>query len=277
MTGFFSWRLKFLFVLLSVALVSEPIDVVIPCHPKDFPILEECVRGIRENGKDVRRIIVVTEQVNQRELRKIIRLFGVEIFPEEAYPFNIEKVGLEVGCHDNRGWFFQQLLKIYAFSMISGLTDHILLLDADTVFLNPCEFVTEDGKTLFTPSKRRHNPYFLHAERLVPSFQENSYGLSGICNFMVFRRDVIAKLMREVEVYHKKPFWKAFLHEVEPDWRHWVGASEYEIYFNYFLANYPQEYSLQTLKWDESLKHIRSLQQYKEAGYHFVTCHHWQR
>ena len=277
MTGLFSWKFNFFFFLISAFLFSEAIDVVIPCHPKDFPILSECVRGIRKNGKDINRVIVITKNIDRVEVKALAKSLDIELFSEKMFPFNIQKVGIELGCKANRGWFFQQLLKIYAFSVIPDLSSHVLLLDADTVFLNPCKFLTDDGKTLFTTSSQHHDPYFLHAKKLVPTFQENSDRFSGICNFMLIRRDVIERLVNEVEEYHGEPFWKAFLHVVDPEWKHWVGASEYEIYFNYFLANYPSDYSIQELKWSEGLHNIKSLKKHKKDGYHFVTCHHWQR
>ena len=276
MTRLFHRCIRILF-FVGVFLSAAEIDVVIPCHPKDFSILPLCVRGIRENGKDIRRIIVVTKDVRNKEVIKMARKYGAELFNESLYPFNLIQVGEEVGCKSNRGWFFQQLLKIYAFQVIPGLADHLLLLDADTVFLNKTGFIDESGKTLFCPSRQHHDPYFIHAQKLVPGFKENCYGLSGICNFMIIRRDVIKELLSDVELYHQKPFWKAFLHEVEPAWRHWVGASEFEIYFNYFLDHHPDEYAIQELKWDETLKNIQSLNQYQRDGYNFVTCHHWQR
>ena len=37
------------------------IDVVIPAHKKDVDTLDLCIDGIRNNVKDVRRIIVVSK------------------------------------------------------------------------------------------------------------------------------------------------------------------------------------------------------------------------
>ena len=71
MTRLFHRCIRILF-FVGVFLSAAEIDVVIPCHPKDFSILPLCVRGIRENGKDIRRIIVVTKDVRNKEVIKMI-------------------------------------------------------------------------------------------------------------------------------------------------------------------------------------------------------------
>ncbi len=69
------------------AFSSEPIDVVIPCCEKDMETLEECIEGIRTNGKNIRRIIVVSD----KPLTK-----NAEWFDEKDYPFSKEQLALEI-------------------------------------------------------------------------------------------------------------------------------------------------------------------------------------
>ena len=48
-------------------LKAAPIDVVIPCHPKDLDTLELCIEGIRKYGQNIRRVIVVFIQKTDAE------------------------------------------------------------------------------------------------------------------------------------------------------------------------------------------------------------------
>ena len=41
---------------------QDPIDVVIPCHEKDTRTLELAIKGIIENGSNIRKVIVVSEK-----------------------------------------------------------------------------------------------------------------------------------------------------------------------------------------------------------------------
>lgn len=56
----------FLFSLFRVEavaypLTNAPIDVVIPCHPKDVPILDMCIDGIRKNGENIGKVYVISK------------------------------------------------------------------------------------------------------------------------------------------------------------------------------------------------------------------------
>ena len=40
----------------------EPIDVIIVCHPKDMLTLDLAINGIKENGNNIRRVIVISAE-----------------------------------------------------------------------------------------------------------------------------------------------------------------------------------------------------------------------
>ncbi len=218
---------------------AEVIDVVIPCCPREFPLLRECVRGIRDNGIDIGRIIVVTERASSCEIRRLTKKLDVEIFFEELLPFTLEEVGHRL---------YRQLLNLYLFRIIPDLTKHVLILNPNTIFFSPYRFVTEGGKTLFMSTGSDDGGWFFHAQRLIPHFRENPFGFSSIHNFMVFRRDVIEKLFCEVETFHRMPFWRAYIYSVDS---RYIFTSEWEIYFNYFLIRYPREFCWQTFLWED--------------------------
>src|SRR5690349_12611233 len=84
-----------LFILFSskihaFSFSNSPIDVVIPCVEEDLLSLDLCINGIRENGKNVRRIIVVS---------RIPLTDKAEWFNESNYPFSIGDVAAALGKH----------------------------------------------------------------------------------------------------------------------------------------------------------------------------------
>ena len=44
------------------AFSEDPIDVIIPCTDKDLETLDLCIQGIRKNGPNIRRVIIISDQ-----------------------------------------------------------------------------------------------------------------------------------------------------------------------------------------------------------------------
>lgn len=262
--------------LTEYALLDDWIDVVIVSHPKDKPTLDLCIEGIRENCASIRRVIVVSSEPLSDK---------AEWFDEANYPFSKEEVALEIGKGSkviaktffarNRslGWYYQQLLKLYAPSVIPDISTNVLIIDADTIFLNPVEFLNEKNGGLFGVSTvRPMEIYFDHAKRLVPDYVRMYPDHYSICHHMLFQKAILDDLFVKVEKYHKKPLWKAFCFCVDIQRG---GASEYEIYFSFALSHSNQP-ALRLLKWKNSSE-IRAIEKFRQEGYHFISFHTYLR
>jgi hypothetical protein len=257
--------------------ISEPIDVVIPSCEKDLDTLELCIEGVKKNCQNIRRIIVVSK----KKLSK-----SAEWFSEDSFPFNKNDVALHIfngdaerakvyaNSPDSRvGWYYQQLLKLYAPFVIPEISSNVLIVDSDTVFLRPVSFIDETtGGGLYNPSGEYHMPYFWHAKRLSGGTINRLYPeFSGISHHMLFQRDVLRNLFEEIESLHKITFWKAFCKAVDIGEIHTSGASEYEIYFNYVFSK-SKAVSIRILKW-ENVNSIDLINQCRNTGYHYVSSH----
>ena len=123
------------------------------------------------------------------------------------------------------------MLKLYSPFVIPNISSNILVIDADTVFMNPIEFLNEAHSGLFCIRyKNENNAYFKHAKRLLPGYERTSR-IYCFCHHMLFQKAILKDLFRTVEQYHGAPFWRAFCACVEP--HKCRGASEYEIYYNF--------------------------------------------
>lgn len=260
------------------AFIDEPIDVVIPAAPKDLSILNLCIQGIREYGENIRRIIVVSKE----------RLTDqAEWFDEGLYPFSYDDVARALAKEHPRlvdymmhreprtGWYFQQLLKIYAPLVIPAISSNVLILDADVIFLRPISFMNKAHAGLYNVATTFHEPYFPHAKRLLPDFRKVFPQYSGITHHMLFQRSVIEALLQEVEGHHHRPSWYAFCYHVAMDSLTFSGASEYEIYFNFVFAHTDQV-ALRPLKWKD-LERRSQIQESKEQGMDYVCLHSYAR
>lgn len=264
---------------ITYSFINEPIDVIIPTAAKDSATLDLCIEGIRKNCKNVRRIIVVSP-------KKITS--NAEWFDEANYPFSKYDVSLHLNGLDPQhatkylkdpksrlGWFYQQLLKLYAPYTIPGISSNVLIVDADTVFMQPTEFVNAEGGGNYGIGSEYHKPYFQHADRLLPGLRKLFPDKSGVCHHMLFQKTVLDDLFAHVEKIHQKEFWKAFCECVDPKYIKKSGASEYEIYFNFVLARTDQV-KIRPLKWKNSEK-LTNIAQDKVSGYDYVSYHEYLR
>lgn len=262
----------------------DPIDVVIPCGPNDRLIIDRCIDHVRAYVKNVNRIIVISpkkytnkaEWVNERDYP------FAELYLSKKSPFYPL-------IHHSTTWLFQQLLKLYAFEMIPNLSSNILVLDADTFFLQPIELINERGEPFFNVGVQCNEKYFNMGKKLIPQFQRVHAEYSGICNYMVFQRPVVEELLRTVRDLHNCEFYevlaKCYDPKYCPDWaqnlseeeRNACHFSEYELYFNYFLKNSDQGH-IRYLLWDDVPNcDKKSLKGYANKGYSHVSAHHWMR
>ena len=260
-------KCKFLFT-------NEPLDVVIPCVEKDLPILEHCIKGIKKNGINIRRIIVVSKH----------RLTNsAEWFPESNFEFSIEdvKAALTRGCSKreknlkNRvGWYYQQLLKLYAPLTIPNISSNVLIVDADLIFLKPTKFLNEKNGGMYALFTEHHKPYFIHANKLHPQIKR-IFNASGIAHHMVFQKPIIEYLFQEVEDLHKKPFWEIFCNLVACEDLIGAGASEYEIYFNYAFSQ-TKQVSIRPLKY-RAIRALKQINNSKKENFDYVGLHSYLR
>lgn len=267
----------FTFFSLNNSQARPFIDVVIPCVKGDLEILPFCIKGIRKNVKAANRIFVISKEKLTED---------AEWIPESNFPFSKEDVAMHLTTDENSrmkllekggraGWYLQQLLKLYAPFVIKGISENVLIVDADTVFLNPVTFLGNDGLGLYDFGNEKHSPYFSHMQRLLPTLKKVDPKKSGIVHHMLFQKKYLKKLFDKVEVLHHLPFWKAFCCQVAPQDLFFSGASEYEIYFNFLLSKKGSR-MIRPLK-HLNVSSIKNLEKYEKEGYHYVSCHYYLR
>lgn len=258
-------------------LTCDPIDVVLVTHPKDKGTLDMCIEGIRKNGENIGRVIVVSsEKLSDK----------AEWFNEANYPFSKKDVAFQIG-HENHekmenffrkghpvGWYYQQLLKLYAPFVIPHISQNVLIIDSDSVFVNRVKFLNEQNGGLYDANKRRATKghYCRHASRILPSYKRVHTKVNSVNHHMLFQKPILEDLFTEVENKHALPFWKAFCRCIDPKDK---GASEYEIYFN-FAFNHTNQVALRPLKRRAS-GYPRKLNGYKKAGYDMISFHSYMR
>lgn len=258
---------------------TEPIDVVIPCIRKDLPTLERCIEGIKKNGKNIRRIIVLSpEPLTQ----------SAEWFDENLFPFSKRDLAVEIFHGDERradeylrtpgsrmSWIFQQLLKFYTPFVIPDISSNVLILDADVIFLNATAFQNEQGGPRFIPAHEYERAYFEHAARLLPWIKRVNASHSGIAHHMLFQRPILEDLFSQIKLQHNTEPWKAICRCINPAELPRSCMSEYEIYFNFAFLRTHQA-TLNHAKWT-MVPNLHNILYYQRIGQAFVACPEWYR
>ncbi len=261
-------------------LTNEPIDVVLVTHPKDKEALELAISGIRTYGKNIGRVIVVSNEPLSE---------NAEWFDEKLYPFSKDDVALEIGRGDKEvadaffargghppGWYYQQLLKLYAAYVIPDISSNILVLDSDSVFINDVEFLNEqNGGLLCIHSKKATKGHYCkHAERMLPSYSPIYTDVNSVNHHMLFQKPILDDLFKEIEMSRNEPLWKVFCHEVDLS-RKYGSGSEYELYFN-FALNHTSQVGIRELKRRASAS-FDKIDFYKNEGFILLSFHSYMR
>lgn len=253
---------------------SEPIDVIIPCAEKDVLTLGLCIKAIKKYGKDVRRVIVISEKQLTDE---------AEWFDEKKFAFT--RLDLARAIFDTpdpalhfaenwpeyMNWIYQKFLRLYAAFTIPKLSQNILLLSADTIFLRKVNFLRKEKYGIFTSASGYHLQYFEHMNRLFPWLKRVHSQHSGCAHHILVQKPVLEDLLDTIEKEHKSLAWKAMCRAIDITELFNHPLSEYEIYFNFALMRSPK-FTIQNLKW-KNISTLAELESARAEGHAFVTCH----
>lgn len=236
-------------------------DIVITSCEKDKVILQKCIESIKKYIIGYRRIIVVSD-------RKLTDIENVEWFNEKQYPFTKKDL---YDCMYNvvpdslrrkRLGYINQLLKLYAHYVIPNLTENILIIDSDVVFIKGSTFFDikkdDNDDEIMIPLygynymyPKGWSIYQNHFKKLHPTF--NDFNKSGICHHVIYNRKIINELFNKIEKHHDRTFWKIYLElmDTRPGQIHSEPAN-CELYYNYITKFHPDKFMLRKIKWLES-------------------------
>ncbi len=243
-------------------------DACIPYHPKDEPLLEYTVESLHRNAVGLRNVYLISKE--EPEDLDVSYIW----IPESSFPFAWSDVATLIPSKERRvGWYYQQLLKLYANRTIPGILPKVLLWDSDMVLLRRMEFLDASGVLLLDyNTDQHHEPYFKHFEQLfegtVPVFHP---AVSGIQDHMLVDGECLEAMLTEIERRHGVPAWRRILELVDPASYDFSGFSEYETIFNYMLYHYKDRVRLR------KAQHFRgsSFQDLGRKDVDMLVLHSW--
>lgn len=126
------------------------------------------------------------------------------------------------------------------------MTPHYIIIDCDVIFTKKINMF-ENNKPYFTVGTEYHKPYFVHIKKIFPYLNKFN-NTSGISHHMIFNINILKDIFYQSENIHKEKFWITFLKSIEPN-NDDSCCSEYELYYNYVMHNYNNNYITRTLNW----------------------------
>jgi hypothetical protein len=252
-----------------------PIDVVIPAHPKDGPVLRHAVRGVLRHVVDLGRVFVVSGTPFRVGDDRVVWV------PEPTLPSlpSLDDVrgrwlAQRPETADRAAWVYQQLLKLGAASYIDGLSKAYLAMDADVIFMRPTWLAGDGARFPYTRATEYHQPYREAYRRLLGS--PPASGHSFVTHQMLFDRELVSELQREIEELHGIPWYWAFVDATSFD--HGAPISEWETYGHWMLDRHPEHMEMQQLSW----RNVATVpwpmgRAILGKDYHFVAAHHHAR
>jgi hypothetical protein len=270
----------FTFEKVNYTFSRDPIDVIIPCHEKDTPALNRAIAHIRQNVKNLRRVIVISA----KHLTD-----NAEWADEKLFPFTKESIIHEIFQNQENaerylrtnngrtGWIYQQFLKLFAAYYIPNISSNVLAVDADVVFLKSINFLQEDGAGLYAVGDEYHQTYFDHAARLLPELKKLYPQYSGIVHHMLFQKEVLDDFFNLIQAHHNLEPWIAIARAIPviDNKISFAPISEYELYFNFAFAR-TNQVKIRRLNWANAsevwFQHKRGLEAYDYVALHIYNA-----
>jgi len=249
-------------------------DIVIVFHSKDKTVLPYCLKGLN-NIKEKKNVYLISNESTNYE--------NTTYIDEQLFPFTKKDVESYLYEKDyfRAGWYYQQLLKLYAYKIIPNLSDNFLIVDTDTVFLNEVSFFDNDIP-LYAVGTEYTESYFVHMNKLLPGLVKQFPDKSGIVHHTLFQKKYLNELFDKVESLHKILFWKAMMQFVDKESAYMSGMAENETYFTYIFQYHRNEVKIRELLWQNlnevngwnySFKTIDAIINYCSHYLHFVSLH----
>jgi hypothetical protein len=252
------------------------VDVVIPAHPKDFPVLRHSVRSVLRWLEPVQRVYVVASEPFPTKDPRVVSVpeSSATSLPTSA---QLSERWTEHGstAAARAGWIYQQVLKLGVPEFIPDISAAYMLVDADVIWLRPWQIAIDDRiRFPYTQAFEYHPPYRDAYYRLFGARPQAPFSLTA--HQMVYDQDLLAQMKRAIEERHGVAWWEAYVQAADP--LEPSSISELDIFGLWVLDNHPAAASHRQLNYLNVPVVPGLLGRAAYArDFNFVAAHAWQR
>jgi len=219
-----------------IALVTA-VDVVIPAHPKDFPVLRHCVRSVLRYLEPLGRVhVVAAEPFPTKDPRVVwVPESSASSLPTSA---QLRERWTQHGpaAAARAGWMYQQVLKLGVPEYVADISAAYMLIDADVIWVRPWRIMVDDRiRFPYTQAFEYHPPYRDAYFRLFGVQPQAPFSLTA--HQMVYDRELLAQMKGAIEARHGIKWWEAYIQAADP--LEPSSISELDTYGLWVLDNHP--------------------------------------
>jgi hypothetical protein len=218
------------------------IDIVIPCHHKNFDLLYLTIEAARKCVLNpIGEVKLIANPDFVIELQE--RFPDCRILPETDFLTTeiMEKIENSVPL-ERRGWVIQQVVKFNA--SLVGSEQASLVLDADTILIRPRVWLDSREVQILCISEEYHMPYFDHYELV---FGDALFPWSFVTHHQLMQKNVLKSMFGE-DMNSLIPWLD------KADFTSSSALSEYHTYGHWLTSNRPELVSY--AKWNNTAEKI---------------------
>lgn len=225
------------------AVYSPPIELLVVCGPKDILILPLCISSVLQfSSNPISQIAIVARAQDVELVEKQIKDINtlgksqISIISEDDFiPFNVRS-RLKDKFEKRFGWILQQIIKVKYASESQSMA--VLVIDADTVLLQPLRGIDANGNQHFSYSPEMHNSYmeFLKVIK-VPAKQPH---FSTVTHHMIIQPAIMRELLVEIGTEDLNRLAEKIL-EFTSDTDGSPVSIDYEMYGQFFRSRYSEK------------------------------------
>ncbi|MBI3508310.1 MAG: hypothetical protein HY069_01555 [Chlamydiia bacterium] len=250
-------------------LTTAPLDVVLVASKKQRHLLDASIASVRRYVSHIGRIFVISSEPltsNAEWIDETLFPFSKEAILDQLFGNIVDKRRYTYNPRTQLDKIHTQLLYLYAPLVLPQLSPNILLLDPNTIFVNPVEFLDAEGGALFSVKDKFLTAHRALGVRLLPDFFYNNH--AEISHMVLMQTPILEELLQLLREKKGQEPWQLICKAIDPGKYYESCFSAFTLYGSFALGR-AAEATLRPLKSATTLQ-ICDLSKYQREGFHFV-------
>ena len=235
---------------------SPPLEILFVSTRKDFEVLIPAIRYALEatSHHTILSVNVIVPEIDYLECKELIRREPreIKVIIEDKFIDDRNKTRIRNRFRERSGWVIQQIIKDRF--ICKSEAQGVLVVDSDTILLEPRNWLTNEGVQILTPTWEFHPAYYKFLYNLKVSKLRPKY--TFVSHHMLMQPKIMREIFQSLGWTNLDDFIES-LTEVQLDGEKSPFSIDYELYAQYLMKNYPEKVILE--KWS-NFSYARSLQ-----------------
>lgn len=255
------------------------VEILYVAKAEDIQLLHYSVRkSIKNTINEIKCVTVIVPDSDQSRVKDLLRRiqFQINVIPESSVVDSDVVELIKLKKPDRFGWILQQVL--VAQYILNSNSKNILIVDADTIIINPQAWVGDDGTQILLPTYELHRPYYDFFQSKSTKYPVPQF--SFVSHHMLIQTDIFKEVFG---------IWDGSVRKALNDALDYAAVGEnspfdlkYEIYAQYLIKNYSQ--LIKFVKWANLSQPVADFPSILGSAnrivelrkdYNSISFHHW--